>query len=310
MSIRERLWRIGIGLLMVVVGAVAGFALIQQAIPTWGATPTEVARVVPGDELVPNAAVNWTHGLTINAPPETVWQWIAQMGERRGAFYSYTFIENQVGNGDVYHNADRIVPQWQNPKPGDVLIGGALPMQTLQVEPGKRLVGYMNGDMKWVWGWYLEPVGQNQTRLLVRMKIQTPPAMENPAVSTMIGLGGFVMEQGMLQGIQARAEGNVPPAYSEALEIALWVLALAAGMIGGFLFVTVKEWVLPLAVGLLALAALFVFTFIQPPLWIRLVADVILFVLLAREITARYLNPAAPTYPRDRSGTLRLKPLS
>jgi hypothetical protein len=41
--------------------------------------------------------VSWTHAITIDAPPEAVWPWIAQLGDERGGFYSFTFFENQVG---------------------------------------------------------------------------------------------------------------------------------------------------------------------------------------------------------------------
>jgi hypothetical protein len=35
---------------------------------------------LPGDELVPHPMVEWTRALTIDAPPEAVWPWLAQMG--------------------------------------------------------------------------------------------------------------------------------------------------------------------------------------------------------------------------------------
>ena len=38
--------------------------------------------------------------------------WIAQLGQGRGGFYSYDFLENLVGC-DI-HSADRIVPEWQD----------------------------------------------------------------------------------------------------------------------------------------------------------------------------------------------------
>lgn len=308
MSLRQRLFRVGIGLLIAAVAIVGGMFLIQQFIPTWGATPAEVARAVPGDELVQNAGVNWTHAITIDAPTAAVWPWIAQIGERRGAFYSYTFIENQMGNGDVYHNADRIVQEWQNPKPGDELIGGFLPMKVQQVVPGKQMLAYLNGDLQWMWGWYLEPINADQTRLLVRMKIATPPGMDNPIGSAAIGLGAFVMENAMLQGIQARAEGNIPPASSETMEIILWFLALLAGVIAGVFFVAFKEWLMPLVVGLLAIAALLVFTFIQPPIWLRLFADLTLYAVLAGIALDQYLRRTAQSQTSDRSSTLTLKP--
>lgn len=308
MSTRQRLFRVGIGLLIAAFAVIGGIALIQQFIPTWGATPVEVARVLPGDELVQNAGVNWTHGITINAPTAAVWPWIAQMGERRGAFYSYTFIENQMGNGDVYHNADHIVPEWQNPKPGDDLIGGFLPLKVREVVPDKHMTGFLDGDIKWAWVWYLEPINPNQTRLLVRMKIAAPSGMANPIADVGIGLGAFIMGNAMLQGIQARAEGDIPPASSETLEIILWLLALLAGIIAGVFFVMFQEWLLPLVAGLLAIVALLVFTFIQPPIWMRLFADLVLYTFLAGIAFDQYLRRTGQAVTRDSGGSLSLKP--
>lgn len=310
MSFRERLLRVGIGLLVIALVAFVGILFVQQLIPTWGATASEVARNFPGDELLTNPSVNWTHAITINAPPEKVWGWVAQIGERRGAFYSYTFIENQMGNGDVYHNADRIVPEWQNPKPGDSLIGGALAMNVAQVETGKWMLASSTSEMGWTWVWYLEPVGANQTRLLVRMKLQPSGMTSNPIVDTGIGLGAFIMELNMLQGIQMRAEGNIPPAYSELLEIGVWLLAFAAGVVAAVFFVTFKEWRIPLLVGILTIPVLFLFLFWQPPIWTRLIAALALWAgvlwFVLNESQARTWR----SVPRDYPGPLTLKPLT
>jgi len=123
------------------------------------------------------------------------------------------------------------------------------------------------------WLWLLRPEGQNDTRMTIRMQIQVPGAGQAGLLGSLIDISGFVMEKGMIQGIQDRAQGRVPPAYAENLGIVLWLLALAAGLVGAVLFVTRRGWRLPLAVGLLAVLVLFILTFIQPPLWVRAVLD-------------------------------------
>ena len=305
MSVRTRILRALAALVVVAVFVVAGFWIVGQFIPTWGATPQEVARTLPGDEIVATPLVNWTHAITLNAPSEQVWGWVAQIGERRGAFYSYTFIENQMGNGDVYHNAERIVPEWQNPTPGTVLIQNAMALDSL--ERGKWYLGSSTNEMGWTWLWFLEPINAQQTRLIVRSHIQPPGEMSNPVVGAVLTFGGFVMEQGMLQGIQARAEGNAPPSYTEPVEIVLWVVTFLAALVAGILFVWFKEWLLPLAAMLLAIVALFAFTFIQPPIWMRLLADVTLFAVLAGIGFDQSLRrPRAVSSKRP--GALKLKP--
>jgi hypothetical protein len=52
---------------------------------------------LPGDELVAGAKLKATHAITINAPAADIWPWLVQMGQNRGGFYSYTWLENLVG---------------------------------------------------------------------------------------------------------------------------------------------------------------------------------------------------------------------
>lgn len=308
MSLRERMGRLGIGILVALLLVVGCFAVVVQLIPTWGATANEVARVYPGDDLVRQPMVSWTHGITINAPVQEVWGWIAQIGERRGGFYSYTFIENQMGNGDVYHNADRIVPEWQNPKPGDAIIAGTPPMRIQQIEPGKNMVAYLAGDFQWMWGWYLEPIDAQHTRLLVRMKIQVQ-GLDNPIVGNIMNFGGFMMEQHMLQGIQQRAQGDIPPAYTEPLEIALWLITLVAGTVAGAFFVLYQKWIVPLAVAVLAVLVLFLITFWQPPVWTRVALDVILWASLAWFAVEQHNTQTRLATSRQGRESLTLKPM-
>ena len=46
-----------------------------------------------------------------------VWSWVVQMGQGRGGFYSYDWLENLFGMN--IHNADRILPEYQQLKVGD-----------------------------------------------------------------------------------------------------------------------------------------------------------------------------------------------
>jgi len=74
---------------------------------TWTRPPRRTAT--PGDERVPAPTSHWTHGIDIDAPAETVWPWIAQVGADKGGFYSHQWLENVAGC-DV-KNADRVHPE-------------------------------------------------------------------------------------------------------------------------------------------------------------------------------------------------------
>ena len=50
-----------------------------------------------GDETVPRPSVQHTRAVTIDAPAQQVWPWLAQIGQDRAGFYSYTWLENLAG---------------------------------------------------------------------------------------------------------------------------------------------------------------------------------------------------------------------
>jgi hypothetical protein len=283
MSAGTKIVRLVTGTLLVIVIIVVTFALLRRWTPTWGATEAEVQRTLPGDQLIERTPGDMTHGATIDAPPEEVWPWIAQIGDDRGGFYSYTFIENLLMVEDLYHNANRILPQFQKPQPGEGMVMDSL--QVHNVEPGKWLLAAQTsaeGDFDWVWLWHVEPIGTNQTRLLVRQAMRLFPEGGNPVMSTVTDLGAFVMEWRMIEGLKLRAEGGTEPAGIEAVEIVLWLAALVVGLGAAVLFLTRPAWQAPLLLGLTALFTLIWFTFWLPPIWLRLLFDVVLFVLLWR----------------------------
>ena len=88
--------------------------LLRRWHTRWGATDAEVAGPMPGDEVVPKASFNATRAITIDAPPNRVWPWIVQMGYRRAGFYTYALLDNAG-----YDSADRVLPDYQDPKVGD-----------------------------------------------------------------------------------------------------------------------------------------------------------------------------------------------
>jgi hypothetical protein len=277
---RIRFLRLLAGLVLLGALLLALFAVTLPVMHRWGASASEVAMALPGDNLLPAPQLRWTHGINIDAPPKQVWPWIAQLGDRRGGFYSFTFIENRLsaltGAADyqvVYHNANQIVPAWQQPQPGNELIAGVLTVR--EVRPGVWLLAESidPSTFGWTWLWQLVPLDNGtRTRLVVRMAIQLPPGPQSPA-GLLMDLGGFVMEQRMLHGIKLRAEGWREPAWNEAAEIGFWLIALLSGLMAAWLFVVRTTWQPPLGLAIVAVVVLFGLTFVQPPLWVRLLLD-------------------------------------
>jgi hypothetical protein len=302
MSKSAKIVRLVAGTLPVIVILVTTIALLPRWTPTWGATEAEVARTLPGDELIERTPGDSTHAATLDAPPAEVWPWIAQIGDDRGGFYSYTFIENLLqkaaaGGEAIYHNANRILPEYQNPQPGEGLVMDSL--KVYDVEPGKWLLAAQRSearDFDWVWLWHVEPVGTNQTRLLVRMAIRLPGVASNPVVSKVTDLGAFVMGRRMISGLKLRAEGRTEPAGIEVVEILLWAAALIVGLGAAGLFVKRPAWQAPLLLGLTTLLTLIWFTVWQPSILLRLLFDITLFVLLLW-VARRAPRVAAVTEP-------------
>lgn len=273
--------RILLGLVIMGLLLAALFNITLYFIPTWGATDAESARALPGDGLNAHPNLLWTNAITINASQKEVWPWIAQIGDTRGGFYSYTFIENQVGKLTdaqgytvVYTNANEIHPEWQNPQPGEPLIQGTL--QVRESEAGRYLLAesIQPAPFMWVWCWYVEPTDADTTRLISRFSIQIPgDAAGNPVMDFMLNAGGFVMQQNMMQSIKLRAEGGTEPAWIESVEIVLWMAALLAGLTTAVLYLIRKDWRWPLSFAVLSIVVIFILTFIQPHLLIRFVLD-------------------------------------
>ncbi|MHC1783884.1 MAG: hypothetical protein AB9891_14215 [Anaerolineaceae bacterium] len=263
------------GLAIVLAVIILTFSFLIPWTHTYGATPEELSRTYHGDELITEPIVNWTHGITINATPEKVWPWIIQIGDSRAAFYSFTFIENMFGDPDAYHNADRVHPEWQNPPIDQGIIIDFLKIKEYEVNQF-MLASEDVPDMNWTWLWWIEPEGENATRLIIRMRIEVPGQAGMSVLGEAINLTGFVMEVGMLNGLKARAEGMISPAYEEPLGIFVWLLVFAVGVYAAVLYMKRRESRLPLALGLVVIIVLFIFTYAQPNIWLRVAVDVLL----------------------------------
>ena len=180
----------------------------------WGATAAELVKPLPGDNLVPNARASATRAITIQAPPQRVWPWIAQIGQEKGGFYSYAWLENLFGCRIT--NADRIHPEWQDVKPGDGvrLHPNMKPIPVAAVEKQRALIlgGATSPDPRIppvTWAFILEPAPGNATRLLIRWRARPPGSIADTVLNKyMIEPIHFIMERRMMLGIRERAEAR------------------------------------------------------------------------------------------------------
>jgi len=184
----------------------------------WGAMDEEIKKAWPGDDLCPDAASVATRGITIHAPAEKVWPWLVQIGQDRGGFYSYTWLENLLGAR--IHNADRLLPRIAPRQVGDTVrmtpperYDGKGCMRVAQVEPGRALVLVSPDDYQeattsgyasqGTWAFLLVPVDKKTTRLIVRSRSGAKVTAGRYLVFDPIH---FIMERKMMLGIRDRAE--------------------------------------------------------------------------------------------------------
>jgi hypothetical protein len=83
------------------------------------ATPDDVARVLPGDDLVPRADVVMDRAFDLAAPPEEVWPWFVQLGKARAGWYLPRSVERFVPRSR--RALRRIDPALQDLRVGSVI---------------------------------------------------------------------------------------------------------------------------------------------------------------------------------------------
>ena len=216
-----------IGWTLATIGFVyaAAAMLLRPVFLRWGTTPEERTAALPGDEVLPSEArYRIDHAITIHVPASAIWPWLVQLGQDRGGFYSYDWLERSVG--DHIENADRVHPEWQRRAVGDTIMAtqrdylggrfGTLGWRVTTVEPN-RVIGLEN------WGTFvLRPTDSATTRLIVRTRGSGEPSiaafLAAPLNVFVFEPAHFIMERGMLRGIRRRAESAARSVAAAARE--------------------------------------------------------------------------------------------
>lgn len=185
-----------------------------------GATPEEGRSLLPGDELVLHPMWEATRGITIDAPIDEVWPWVAQMGYGRAGWYGWNPLEGADTGVDRLLGVDE-------PSEGDVWLDGPGCDETKGawvvkfVDKRRTLVLYTMRDpvngrelqpeashRPWIqsgWSFHLLPTSTGSTRLLVRTRVIVRPRWALLPLKWMGG-GDTVMQRRLLIGIKMRSE--------------------------------------------------------------------------------------------------------
>lgn len=173
----------------------------------WGATDDEVARPMPGDDVVARPTFNATRAVTIGARPEDIWPWLAQVGIHRAGWYSYDWIDN-LGRP----SAERILPEFQNLKVGDLIPispDGKQGLWVKDLEPDRWMLWWdKEGKVTWYWGLY--PLGEDHARLITRVRMRYDWLSPSILFNLALDVGDIVMMRKCMLGIKRRAETHRP----------------------------------------------------------------------------------------------------
>jgi len=92
------------GVLVATGAAAVALAVADTAYRTrtWGAYAREINLALPGDELIPEPAERVTRAITVHAPPDEVWPWLAEIARVRGG------LEAEPGRSVVLPEDDAV----------------------------------------------------------------------------------------------------------------------------------------------------------------------------------------------------------
>ena len=204
-------WLGGIAAALVIFGVLLGLYpwVVKPWHMRWGATDEEVARAMPGDELIPDAG-SATRAISIDATPADVWPWLVQIGYGKAGWYSYDWIDN-----DFKPSADQILPEYQDLEVGDkILMMPGMGFVVHSINHERSIVSVLeDGSTSWCLAVY--PDDSGVTRLVSRWR---PKFDVTPATVMMTALaepGTFIMEQKMLRTIRDRVETSSGAAPAE-----------------------------------------------------------------------------------------------
>jgi hypothetical protein len=216
------MWTSGLFFVLLLAAAFSAMWEIRRWALRWGATPEELGRSWPGDELSPAATEISTRAVNISAPIDVVWSWVVQIGQDRAGFYSYAWLEDLFGC--AMPRVERVVPDWQDRTLGDIVwlaprrrYRGEARQRVVRIDPGRVLSLAAPSDWGRLvrretslggnWTFILTPIDSTTTRLVVRSRGPEKPTL----LRRLFWMGvfepaHFTMERKMMLRLRTLAE--------------------------------------------------------------------------------------------------------
>lgn len=193
--------------------------IVRPLMLDWGA-PKRIQEVrLSGDRLT--FGDRHTRAVQVHARPEKIWPWICQLGQERGGFYSYTWLEN-IFLADM-RNTYSIKSQWQEVRmEGDTIwlatkrhfngkgfqiVAESIPMRSLVMVSGEDFKRIQRGEIATgSWAIYLYPESSESTWLIARSSGGGKGIGDGILRYLTFEVPHFIMEQKMLRKIKELAE--------------------------------------------------------------------------------------------------------
>ncbi|HEX6221987.1 MAG TPA: hypothetical protein VF115_12905 [Acidimicrobiia bacterium] len=195
-----------VGVAIALALALAGYVIFYRPRQLrWGATNEEVARPMPGDDIVAQPVFNATRAVTVDARPDEIWPWLVQIGFGRAGWYSYDILDN-LGR----HSSEEILAEYQQLEPGDLIPlgpGEASGLYVKEIRPNESMVWWERKRQATSWVWGLYPIDGEQTRLVTRVRNDYQKGLSNFIFGLLlIEPADFPMMRKCMLGIKRRAE--------------------------------------------------------------------------------------------------------
>jgi hypothetical protein len=193
-----------------------------------GVSNADIARPLPGDELVAAPALVVDRAAMLPAPAAEVWPWLVQLGKERAWWYLPASVERFVSNRDK-RGARRILPELQGLAVGDRVPdwGPGTPLfEVATLDPPHALV-YLSVRQRsrgWTWPEPTEPVpadalalswalvlddfGEGRSRLHIRLRAASREGSISPWLSVLGGLVDYVTIVVLFAGLRERLIGR------------------------------------------------------------------------------------------------------
>ncbi len=171
------------------------------------ATPEDVARSLPGDDLVPKADVVMDRAFDLPAPPHVVWPWFVQLGKKRAGWYLPRTVER-------FLPASRRALRHLDPSLQQLRVGSVIPdwggkQATFEVailDPPRALVHTtQRGRTFGSWAIVLAPYdGPDGSSTHVQLRLRLSPVHRRRLAGTAGGLLDASTVAGLAAGLRER----------------------------------------------------------------------------------------------------------